>query len=158
MLRKTLIAAIVAVGVLAGTPAQALTVTHHTSSITSTAHWTCPGRDPVEHFTATFHESVFKRDGVRVREITHISWRGWITNRSTGALIRDDGNWTVIVTYNDTGRRFVRSALTGATWRLTIPGVGIVVHQSGRQAFSHGVETETPFGGIADPSAMCPYV
>jgi hypothetical protein len=160
MLRTMCIAAAVAIAALGlgAVPAAAQTVTHETTSFTATTRWPCPGHDPVEHYRLTFHDTTFKRDGVRVRLISHAIWRGWITNRTTGALVRDDSNWTEIVTFNATGRREVRHVTVGSVWRLTIPGHGIVVHQSGRTVTDQSGTTSTPFGGFADPSKMCPYV
>ena len=53
-------------------------------------------------------------------------------NRDTGELLRDDGDWTVVLFYGPSGNRVVRLTTSGAVWRLTVPGEGIIVHQSGR--------------------------
>src|SRR5215510_13417127 len=119
-------------------PASAMTVKHKVVVSSFDIHWTCPGRDPVEHATTTVHRTEFWAGGVRVRAITHTLWRGRLENRDTGALMRDDGTWTVFDTYSPSGKRIVRSATSGSVWRFTVPGEGIVVHQTGRQVIGHG--------------------
>jgi len=160
MFRKTIVAvgvALVAVGA-APTGAQALTVTHTTSSFSSTTRWPCPGRNPVEQFTLTFHDTTFERHGARLRAVSHATWRGWITNRTTGALVRDASNWTEIFTFGPNGHKVIRHVTVGAVWRLTIPGQGIVLQQTGRDVIDPDGETSTPNAGFIDVSAMCPFV
>src|SRR5262245_23098787 len=96
-MRRSAILAVIAittmVGAATGVPAQALTVTRRTTVLELTTRWRCPGADPVEHYTLTFHDTVFERAGVRTRVISHAAWRGIITSRSTGDPVRDTGNW-----------------------------------------------------------------
>jgi hypothetical protein len=147
----------IAATILVAAPAEAMTVRHETSSFDAEIHWPCPGRDPVERYTLATRTTSFFVDGTRVRVIDHQHWHGWITDRDTGAQIRDDANWTDVYTYR--GRHLLKAVVTGAIWRLTIPGHGIVVHQTGRSVFEPGVGTqETPFAGQADITKLCPYV
>ena len=142
---------------MSASPAAARTVTHETSSFDATIPWQCPGPNPIEHYTLTTRTTTFFLGGKRVRVIDHQQWRGWITNRETGALIRDNGNWNDVYTYE--GNHVVRGVTTGAVWRFTVPGHGIVVHQTGRSVFERGAdEWSTPFGASADVAALCPYV
>lgn len=143
--------------ILTASPAGALTVSHETTSFSATIPWSCPGPNPIEHYTQTTRTTTFSVAGQRVREIVHVQWRGWITNRETGELIRDNANWTDVYTFE--GKHLVRAVLTGAVWRFTVPGHGIVVHQTGRSVFEPGEEDwTTPFGGPADISTLCGYV
>jgi hypothetical protein len=141
----------------AATPSAAMTVTHETSSFDGTIGWSCRGHDPIEHYTLTTRTTSFAVGDTRVREIQHSQWRGWIANRETGELIRDDGTWNDVYTFD--GKHIVRIVTTGAVWRFTVPGHGIVVHQTGRTVFEpSGDEWSTPFGGFADISKLCAYV
>src|SRR5262245_35671575 len=72
-------------------PSSAATVKHKVIVSTFDIHWTCPGRNPVEHATTTVHRTEVWVGGVRVRAIEHTLWRGHIENRDTGALMRDYG-------------------------------------------------------------------
>jgi len=139
-------------------PAVAMQVTHDRAVFTDTVDWQCPGADPVERFTVTSRSTTFVRDGKRVRMIEHSAWRGVITHRETGARIRDDGNWATVYVYR--GQRVVRRVTTGSVWRLTVPGHGIVMHQTGRAVYDEETNDEwaTPFGGFISSSGMCPYV
>lgn len=144
--------------VCVGSPAQAMTVKHETSSFSASLRWSCPGRDPVEHYTQTTRTTTFFVHGERVRVIDHVRWQGWIANREAGgAPLRDAGSWNNVYTYD--GRRVIRAVTTGAIWRLTVPGHGIVVHQSGRQVYErrHEIST-TPFMGPAQIDKLCRYV
>lgn len=161
MRRAALVAIVAMVGLsIVGmeTPASALTVSRSSTEIASTVHWPCPGPDPAEHFTLVFRDTTYKRDGVGVMVISHVTWRGTLVNRTTGALVRDDSTWNQVFTFNTTGKRIVRTVTTGAVWRLTIPGHGIVVHQSGRSVTEGNDTWSTPFGGLTNPSPMCAYV
>jgi hypothetical protein len=158
-MRRSLVVTVSLAGMLlvgTASPAQAMTVRRETSSYHATINWPCPGPDPVERYTLTTHTTTYSVDEQRVRVIDHAHRRGWLVDRDTGALIRDDANWTDVYTYR--GRHLVRGVLTGAVWRLTIPGHGIVVHQTGRSVFGPGENSETPFGGQADISQLCAYV
>jgi hypothetical protein len=159
-MRRAFVAMVSLVGILvtAGVPpARAMTVRHETSSFDATIQWSCPGRDPVEHYTETTHSTTYSVDGQRVRVIDHVGWRGWIVNRETGALLRDAANWNDVYTYR--GKRIVKIVTTGVIWRLTVPGHGIIVHQSGRQVFERGDEPDsTPFMEAPDIQKLCSYV
>ena len=159
-MRRTQAAALVlgaALVVSSAAPVLAVTIKHETSSFDATIPWSCPGPNPIEHYTLTTRTTTFFIGGKRVRVIDHQQWRGWITNRETGALIRDTGNWNDVYTYE--GNHVVRGVTTGAVWRFTVPGHGIVVHQTGRSVFEPGTgEWSTPFGGSPDVSGLCPYV
>ncbi len=146
------------IGLLSVTPAGALVVVHETESYEGTIDWICPGRNPVESYVQTWHSAVFKRDGKAVRRIVHITWRGAIRHRETGAVIRDNANWTDV--YILDGHRVLRSYTSGVIWRLAIPGHGIVVHQSGHLVYNNETDTEwsSPQAMSPDISAMCPYV
>jgi hypothetical protein len=135
-----------------------MTVRHRVIVSSFDVRWRCPGRDPVEHATTTVHRTVFWNGGVRVRVIEHTLWKGHIENRTTGALMRDAGSWTLTSTYAPNGRRIIRQATTGSVWRFTVPGEGIVVHQTGRQVIGQGQDFESAFGGFADSTLMCPFV
>ncbi|MDP9184319.1 MAG: hypothetical protein M3O29_01460 [Actinomycetota bacterium] len=139
-------------------PASAMTVTHTVHVDQFDVHWTCPGHDPVEHATTTVRITEFWADGVRVRSITHWLWRGWLENRDTGELLRDDGSWTVVSLYGPSGNRVVRTTISGAVWRFTVPGEGIVVHQTGRAVYGDDEEFTSAFGGSADTSLLCAFV
>jgi hypothetical protein len=155
-----LVVAVIAIVGVAGaniSSAAAMTVQHETSSFDATIAWSCPGPNPVEHYTLTTETTTFSVAGTRVRVIDHQEWRGWITNRQTGELIRDAANWNDVYTYE--GKHVVRGVTTGAVWRFTVPGHGIVVHQTGRSVFQQNEDPwDTPFGGFADPAALCAYV
>jgi hypothetical protein len=157
--RRLVVAVIATVGIVGAhmSSAAAMTVKHETSSFDGTIAWSCPGPNPLEHYTLTTHTTTFFVAGTRVRVIAHQEWRGWITNRDTGELMRDAGNWSNVYTYE--GRHVVRGVTTGVIWRFTVPGHGIIVHQSGRSVFQQdGESSETPFGGFADVGQLCQYV
>jgi hypothetical protein len=159
MKRILLVATMVAgaLTVVGGSPAAAMTVKHETSSYDATIPWTCPGPNPIEHYTLSTQTTTFFVGGKRIRVIDHQEWRGWITNRETGERIRDAGNWNDVYTYE--GNHVLRGVTTGAVWRFTVPGHGIVVQETGRSLFEQGSDSwETPFGGSPDVSALCPYV
>jgi hypothetical protein len=161
MRRTTLVAVIATAGLFivgVATPASALTVTRTTTTITSHVRWPCPGADPVEHYTLVFRDTTYERDGVRTKMISHYTWRGVITSRTTGAPIRDNGTWNQVFSFNASGKRVVRTVTTGAMWRLTIPGHGMVVQQTGRMVQEGNHTWPTPQGGFADPTPMCPHV
>ncbi len=139
-------------------PASAMTVKHTVHVDQFDVHWGCPGHDPVEHATTTVRITEFWAAGVRVRSIEHWLWRGWLENRDTGELVRDDGSWTVVSFYGPSGNRTVRSTTSGAVWRFTVPGEGIVVHQTGRAVYGDDEEFTSAFAGFADSSALCAFV
>lgn len=139
-------------------PATASTVRHRVDVAHFDIHWTCPGRDPVEHATTTVRTTEFWVGGIRVRSIEHWLWRGRLENRETGALMRDDGAWTIVSYYGPAGHGVVRSVVTGSVWRFTVPGEGIVVHQTGRRVTQVGQNVESTFGGFADQSLLCSFV
>jgi hypothetical protein len=154
---------IVAVGFALTTaaPANAMVVTHRVEVALFDVHWSCPGRDPVEHATTTVRITEFRTDGVRVRQIEHWHWTGRVEDRDTGDMLRDDGDWTVVLFYGPSGKRVVRLTTSGVVWRLTVPGEGIIVHQSGRLIRAGDNETDlftSTFGGRADPSPLCAFV
>jgi hypothetical protein len=139
------------------TPASAMTVTHTVSSYDSITQWRCPGDNPVEHYTLTARTTTFKVRGERVREHVNVQWRGWITSRDTGELVRDAGSWNEMYFYD--GKHLVRSIFTGAVWRFVVPGHGIVVQQTGRAVYEPGTDDwTTPFGASPDYSALCQFV
>ena len=143
-----------------GAQASAMTVRHHVDVSRYDIHWACPGPNPVEHVTATVRITEFRIDGVRVRQIEHWQWTGRLEHRDTGKLLRDDGNWTVVLTYGPSGNRVVRLTTSGVVWRLTVPGAGMIVHQSGRLIRS-GDGTDlfsSTFGARADESPLCAYI
>jgi hypothetical protein len=144
--------------VLSTTPASAMTVKHLVNVERFDTHWGCPGPDPVEHATTTVRITEFWVGGVRVRSIEHWSWKGRVENRDTGELLRDDGAWTTVYAYSPNGHRVIRGATSGSVWRFTVPGVGIVVHETGRQVFGEGEDFTSTFGGFPDTSALCKYV
>ena len=59
---------IVVVGVVATTaaPAAAFTVVRKVDVSTFDVHWSCPGRNPVEHATTTVRIIEFRAGGVRI--------------------------------------------------------------------------------------------
>jgi hypothetical protein len=139
--------------------ASATTVTHSVHVSQFDIYWTCPGRDPVEHATTTVRIAQFRADGVRVRSIEHWHWTGRVENRDTGELVRDDGSWTVVLFYGPSGNHVVRITTSGAVWRLTVPGEGIIVHQTGRLIrIGDDDEFTSTFGGRADSSPLCGFV
>jgi hypothetical protein len=140
--------------------ASAMTVTYSVGGSRYDMVWTCPGRDPVEHVTTTVRMTAFWADGVRVRQIEHWHWTGRMENRETGELLRDDGDWTVVLFYGPSGNRVVWLTTSGVVWRLTVPGEGIVVHQTGRLIRTgDGTDVFTfTFGARADPSPLCRFV
>ena len=148
------------VGLPAPAQASAMTVRHHIDVSHSDIQWICPGRNPVEHATTTVRITEFWADGVRVRQIEHWHWRGRVENRDTGELLRDNGDWTVVLSYGPSGNRVARLTTSGVVWRLTVPGEGIIVHQSGRLIRnSDGTDIFTStFGARADPSPLCAFV
>jgi hypothetical protein len=154
----------VAIALVLGLPtaaqSRAMTVTHGVHVSRFDIHWTCPGRDPVEHATTTVRITEFRADGVRIRQIEHWHWTGRVENRDTGELLRDDGDWTVVLFYGPSGNRVVRLTTSGVVWRLTVPGEGIIVHQSGRLIRTGDNETDlftSTFGGRADSSPLCAF-
>jgi len=155
----TLVIALV-LGVPTAAQASAMTVTHSVHVSQYDIHWACPGRDPVEHVTTTVRITAFWVDGARVRQIEHWHWTGRVENRDTGELLRDDGDWTVVLFDGPSGNRVVRITESGVVWRLTVPGEGIIVHQSGRLIRTGDNETDlftSVFGGRADPSPLCAF-
>ena len=159
-MRKLLPVLVLLTTVATAAPATAMRVTHEKDSYSGSASWSCPGKNPQEDYTVTSRSTTFRRDGVRTRIISHQHWRGWITSRQDGALVRDDGDWTVVNTFGPNGNRVIRSVTTGSVWRLTVPGDGIVVHQAGRSWYNpaSGDSGSSAAGGFADPSDMCDYV
>ena len=146
-------------GLPSAAQASATTVTHSVHVSQFDIHWTCPGRDPVEHATTTVRIAEFLADGVRVRSIEHWRWTGRVENRDTGELVRDDGSWTVVLFYGPSGNRVVRITTSGAVWRLTVPGEGIIVHQTGRLVrIGDDDEFTSTFGGRADSLPLCAFV
>jgi hypothetical protein len=98
---------------------------------------------------------------MRVRQIEHWHWTGRVENRDTGELLPDDGDWTVVLFYGPSGNRVVRLTTSGVVWRLTVPGEGIIVHQSGRLNRTGDNATDlftSTFGARADPSPLCAFV
>lgn len=159
MTRRTIAALLGALLLLPlGLPAAAAIPEHETDTQELNVRWRCPGEDPRERATMTTRRTTYSRDGRRVKVIAHVQWRGWITHRETGALLRDDATWTE--TYHYDGRRLLRTVLTGGIWRLVVPGHGIVMHQTGRRVTIEGDDAfETPF--FAEPSfddGLCRYV
>ena len=72
---------------------------------------------------------------------------------------RDDGTWTTVSFYGPSGKHVVRTTTSGAVWRFTVPGEGIVVHQTGRIVFGDdGLEFASTFADSADTSALCAFV
>jgi hypothetical protein len=140
--------------------ASAMTVTHSIGGSHYDLPWTCPGPDPVEHVTTTVRITAFWDDGVRVRQIEHWHWTGRVENRDTGELLNDDGDWTVALFYGPSGNRIIRLTTSGAVWRFTVPGEGIVVHQTGRLIRTGGGEDvfTSTFGARADPTPLCAFV
>ena len=140
--------------------AKAQTVRHHVDVSHFDVHWACPGPNPVEHVTTTARITVFRSNGVRVRQIEHWHWKGLVENRETGELLRDNGDWTVVLTYSPNGNRVTRLTTSGVVWRFTVPGDGIIVHQSGRLTRNgNGTDTFTStFGAAADTSPLCAFV
>ena len=69
------------------------------------------------------------------------------------------GKWTVVLFYGPSGNRVIRLMTSGAVWRLTVPGEGIIVHQTGRiiRVGDDDVFTSA-FGGRADTSRLCAFV
>jgi hypothetical protein len=116
-------------------PASAMVVKHSVDVAQFDIHWTCPGQDPVEHWL----------------------WRGRLENRETGELVRDDGSWTNVYVYGASGKHVVRVTTSGAVWRFTVPGEGIVVHQTGR-SIAGDQDFASTFGGFADTTALCAFV
>ena len=139
--------------------ASAVRVTHSVHVSQFDIRWTCPGRDPVEHATTTVRTTEFWSDGVRVRSIEQWHWTGRVENRDTGELLRDDGDWTVVLFYGPSGNRVVLITTSGAVWRLTVAGEGIIVHQTGRLVRIGDDDVFTSvFGGRADSSPLCAFV
>ena len=141
--------------------ASAMTVTHSVDGSQYDLHWACPGRDPVEHVTTAVRITAFWDEGVRVRQIEHWRWTGRVENRDTGELLHDDGDWTVVLFYAPSGNRVVRLTTSGVVWRLTVPGEGIIVHQSGRLIRTGDNATDlftSTFGARADPTPLCAFV
>jgi hypothetical protein len=146
------------VALMTAAPASAMTVKHSVHVAHFDVHWSCPGHDPVEHATTTVRITEFWAAGVRVRSIEHWLWRGRLENRETGQLMRDDGSWTIVSFFGPSGNRVVRSTTSGAVWRFTVPGEGIVVHQTGRLVVGDGEDFASTFGGSADSSPLCEFV
>lgn len=138
-------------------PASAMVVKHSVDVAQFDIHWTCPGQDPVEHATTTVRTTEFWAAGVRVRSVEHWLWRGRLENRETGELVRDDGSWTNVYVYGASGKHVVRVTTSGAVWRFTVPGEGIVVHQTGR-SIAGDQDFASTFGGFADTTALCAFV
>jgi hypothetical protein len=155
------LATALALGLPTVAQARAMTVTHSVHVSEVNIRWPCPGRDPVEHATTTFRITEYRSHGVRVRRIEHWHWSGRMENRDTGELLHDDGDWTVVLFYGPSGNRVVRITESGVVWRLTVPGEGIIVHQSGRLIRTGDNQSDlftSTFGGRADPSPMCAFV
>ena len=154
----TLVIALV-LGLPTAAQATAMTATHSVHVSHFDVHWMCPGRDPVEHATTIVRITEFRADGVRVRQIEHWHWTGRVENRETGDLLRDDGDWTVVLFYGPSGHRVVRLTTSGAVWRLTVPGEGIIVHQTGRLIRTGDDDVFTSaFGGRAETAPLCAFV
>jgi hypothetical protein len=153
-----LLALILGLVLATAAPASALTVRESVDVARFDIHWPCPGRDPVEHATTTVRTTQFWAGGVRVRSIEHWHWSGLLENRETGEPVRDDGAWTTVSFYDPTGKRIIRSSTSGAVWRFTVPGEGIVVHQTGRRVVGDDVDFASTFGGSADSAPLCAFV
>ena len=155
----------VAIALVLGLPtavqSSAMTVTHSVHVSQRNIRWPCPGPDPVERATTTVRITEFWAGGVRVRSIEHWHWTGRVENRDTGEVLRESGDWTVVLFYGPRGNRVVRLTTSGVVWRLTVPGEGIIVHQSGRLIRTGDNETDlftSTFGGRADSSPLCAFV
>jgi hypothetical protein len=136
--------------------AGAVTPKHSESSFNGKFFYRCPGPDAVERASVSFSTTRFRRhDGV-TKTITHTRWRGVIQG-SDGTRIRDEGSWTSTVYRR--GSDFLRGTTSGVVWHLTIPGEGIIIHQSGRQVTVDGGETfASTFAGTAESRPLCRYV
>ena len=89
--------------------------------------------DAMLHLTyaGTLRTAQFQgRLGVPVRETVRLSLKGTVTNLSTGATVRDDENYTIMYDLvNGT------HSINGASAHITVPGQGIVLHNTGRIVF-----------------------
>jgi hypothetical protein len=150
-----------ALGLPTAAQASAMTVTHGVGGSRYDIRWPCPGLDPVEHVTTAVRSTAFWDNGIRVRQIEHWHWTGRVQNPDGGEPLHDDGDWTVVLFYGPNGNRAVRLTTSGVVWRLTVPGEGIIVHQSGRLIRTGDNATDlftSTFGARADPSALCAFV
>jgi len=85
--------------------------------------------------TATFF---FNDNGLVIGAHVHTNFTGVITNSATGNTYNDFSHFTVIADFLEGG-----FAVHGMNFAITIPGVGIVVHETG--TVIHDLDTNIVF-------------
>ena len=136
-MRKLLIiaAATVAAGVLAQTAAAAAPlVVERNATVTRlfTGLTDCQSHGYAFTYTARYvvrrtHVLYYDRTGTLVREVIHAHFVGTNTNDASGTSFRDNGQRHITIDYVD--NTFTES---GVLRHITVPGSGIVLHESGR--------------------------
>src|SRR4051812_26410060 len=143
------VAATAAAVVIGAPPANAVTPDVSTFSDPFSGSFSCEG------FRGTFsgHDrgritNFFNQEGVFVRQVGHIHSVETDTNLRTGESVVVRSNVTVHADLAPDGR-FLTYAITGQFNVGTVPGRGIVLHDTGRVAFNeHG--DPTVFHGVHD--------
>ena len=141
-LRRSAAAALVAVGGLlpAAVPAHATAPTrvveqrHFDFELASCGSFALRLTSDVERELTTYYDE----NGVRVREVLVRRQEGTFSNSLTGKSAELSGVWRVTRTYTE-GVLDGAAIQTGRTYTVTVPGSGIVFHQSGRGIQESGV-------------------
>ena len=131
----TIVTALVSAGALAATAAAAppevvernVTVTRHFSGLTD-----CQAYGYSFTFTASYvvrrtHTRFYDKSGTLLREVIHAHFVGTNTNDANGTTLRDTGQRHIV--FDLVENTFTES---GVLRHITVPGSGIVLHESGR--------------------------
>jgi hypothetical protein len=126
--------AVAAVGMLllfTSTAAFAAPPVVSTREVSGTGTFSCGSFEVQEEYTYRVRTTRFyDNQGSLVRGISHLSWKGYLTNTTTGQTLMDHTeriNHVDFTTYNYSS--------TGLLWGITVPGRGIVVQDIGRLVF-----------------------
>jgi hypothetical protein len=140
-LRRGAAAALVAAGslLLATAPAHATPPTttveqrHVVLPLASCGSFTLILESDVTREVTTFYD----RDGLKVRDVLTRRQEGTFSNSVTGKSAALSGIWRVTRYYTD-GQLNGTVTQTGRTYTVTVPGRGVIFHQSGRGIQENG--------------------
>ena len=65
------------------------------------------------------------------RFVVHNNYKSTVTNLETGFAYRDNGNWMEVFRFDELGDVETVTRV-GSDWHITLPGLGIVVHDAGK--------------------------
>ena len=88
------------------------------------------------HVTREF-TTFYDQDGLKVRDVLTRHQEGTFSNALTGTSTALSGNWRVTRYYTD-GQLNGTAVQTGRTYAVTVPGRGVIFHQSGRGIQENG--------------------